>query len=210
VRLKRLLDLFIAVSLLLLTAPVLCVVAIAVRLKLGRPVLFRQKRVGKDEVNFEVLKFRTMTDARDADGQLLSDSDRLTKFGRWLRTTSLDELPELINVLKGDMSVVGPRPLLLRYQPWFTEEERLRFSVLPGITGLAQVSGRNDLDWDRRIALDVEYVRKRSLVLDLKLIWLTAFRVLSRHGLREDPGAIMLDFDEERRRRAEAKRVTPR
>jgi lipopolysaccharide/colanic/teichoic acid biosynthesis glycosyltransferase len=150
-----------------------------------------------------MLKFRTMTDARDANGELLSDTERLTPFGRWLRNTSLDELPELLNVIRGDMSIVGPRPLLMRYYPWFTDEEHARFNVRPGITGLAQISGRNDLPWDKRIAMDVEYVRRRSLLLDLSIIFKTVERIVSRKGLQEDPGAVMLDFDEERRRRKE-------
>jgi len=185
-----------------LLSPVLLVVAILVRLRLGTPVLFRQKRPGRHGVPFEMLKFRTMTDARGPDGELLSDTERLTPFGRWLRKTSLDELPELFNVIRGDMSLVGPRPLLMRYYPWFTDEERARFDVRPGITGLAQISGRNDLAWDQRIATDVEYVRRQSLVFDLSIIFKTLERIVSKKGLQEDPGAVMLDFDEERRRRA--------
>lgn len=200
---KRLFDLLVATSAVIALSPLLLALAVLVRIRLGTPVLFRQKRPGRHGVPFEMLKFRTMTDARDGNGELLSDTERLTSFGRWLRNTSLDELPELLNVIRGDMSIVGPRPLLMRYYPWFTDEERARFNVRPGITGLAQISGRNDLPWDKRIAMDVEYVRRRSLLLDLTIIFKTVERIVSREGLQEDPGAVMLDFDEERRRRKE-------
>lgn len=200
---KRLFDLVAASAAVVLLSPLFAILAVLVRIRLGTPVLFRQKRPGRHGAPFEMLKFRTMTDARDGNGELLSDTERLTSFGRWLRNTSLDELPELLNVIRGDMSIVGPRPLLMRYYPWFTDEERARFNVRPGITGLAQISGRNDLPWDKRIAMDVEYVRRRSLVLDLTIIFKTVERIVSREGLQEDPGAVMLDFDEERRRRKE-------
>lgn len=144
-------------------------------------------------------KFRTMTDAMDNSGNLLPDSQRLTRVGRFLRSTSLDELPELFNVLKGDMSLVGPRPLLMRYMPYFTSRERLRFSVRPGITGLAQVSGRNTLPWDDRLELDVQYVEKWSLKLDWHILWLTLRHVLQKRGVEVDPRSVMLDLDEERR-----------
>jgi lipopolysaccharide/colanic/teichoic acid biosynthesis glycosyltransferase len=144
-----------------------------------------------------------MTNERDATGELSSDTERLTGLGRLLRSTSLDELPELFNVLKGEMSIVGPRPLLMRYYPYFTEKERLRFTVRPGMTGLAQISGRNDLNWDQRLAADVRYVQELSFALDLRIMIFTLFRTIDRRGLRIDPGATMLDFDEERRRRLE-------
>ncbi|MBN1640890.1 MAG: sugar transferase, partial [Anaerolineae bacterium] len=149
---------------------------------------------------FTLIKFRTMTDARDADGKLRPDAERLTPLGRFLRSTSLDELPELLNVIRGEMSLVGPRPLLMRYDPYFRASERSRFLVRPGITGLAQVSGRNDLPWDERIAADVRYVDECSLGLDLAVLFSTAWQALRREGLRVDPGTNMLDFDEERRR----------
>lgn len=198
---KRLLDFASATFGLLVFSPVLAVVAILVRLRLGTPVLFRQQRPGLDTKPFTLLKFRTMTDMRDNSGALLPDTQRLTKMGAFLRETSLDELPELWNVIRGEMSLVGPRPLLMRYTPYFTVPERIRFAVRPGITGLAQVSGRNDLNWDARIAADVEYVRRLSFFLDLEIIARTVLGVLARRGLQVDPGATMLDFDEERRRR---------
>jgi lipopolysaccharide/colanic/teichoic acid biosynthesis glycosyltransferase len=198
---KRLLDLAVAVVLLSLLSPILIVVAGIVWGKLGSPVLFHQVRPGRGARPFMLVKFRTMRDLRDRDEKLRPDGERLTPLGRFLRKTSLDELPELWNVLKGDMSLVGPRPLLPRYTPYFTEEERLRFTVRPGITGLAQVSGRNELNWDARIAADVEYVRKLSLRLDMHILFLTLKSALMREGLRVDPGAAMLDFDVERRQR---------
>ena len=182
-------------------SPVLGAIGLLVRCKLGSPVLFRQQRPGLHGRPFTIYKFRTMTEGRDVEGNLLPDGDRLTTFGRFLRSTSLDELPELFNVLKGEMSLVGPRPLLTRYLPHFTIEERARFLVLPGITGLAQIRGRNDLSWDLRIACDLEYVRRCSLLLDVRILLVTIWRTLTQHGLRVDPGTTMLDFDEERRMR---------
>jgi sugar transferase EpsL len=190
-----------AITSLVTLSPVLVGIAFLVRLKLGSPVLFRQLRPGKGGVPFLLMKFRTMTDARDAAGQPLPDAGRLTPFGRWLRSTSLDELPELVNVLKGEMSLVGPRPLLMRYYPYFTQAEQARFEVRPGITGPAQISGRNDLPWDSRIEADIRYIRTYSLWLDVKILILTVWRAVTRHGLRVDPGATMIDFDEERKRR---------
>jgi undecaprenyl phosphate N,N'-diacetylbacillosamine 1-phosphate transferase len=198
---KRLLDLVLSSLALVLLSPLLLGLAVLVRFRLGRPVIFRQRRPGHGEALFDLMKFRTMTDERDVSGALLPDSERLTRFGALLRQTSLDELPELFNVLRGDMSLVGPRPLLTRYTPYFTEAERVRFQVRPGITGLAQVEGRNDLNWDARIAADVRYVENLSLGLDLRILFLTLERVLTRKGLQVDPGAVMLDFDEERRRK---------
>lgn len=198
---KRLLDLCLATPLLIIQAPLFAVIALLVRFKLGSPILFRQQRPGLHGKPFTIYKFRTMSDARDAQGKLLPDSARLTSFGRYLRKSSMDELPELWNVLRGDMSVVGPRPLLMRYTPYFDAEEKQRFLVRPGITGLAQISGRNDLTWDARLATDVRYVQRYSLGLDLRILWTTIWRVLKREGLQVDPGATMLDFDVERRLR---------
>lgn len=200
---KRILDIVVSVFALIALAPVMFVIALLVRTKLGTPILFCQLRPGINGKPFTLYKFRTMTDARDVQGNLLSDTERLTRLGMILRKSSLDELPELFNVLLGQLSIVGPRPLLMRYTPYFTEQESVRFTVRPGITGLAQVSGRNDLTWDSRIALDVKYVADCTLRLDLKIILMTLGRVLSRHGVQVDPGAVMLDFDEERRRRLE-------
>ncbi len=196
---KRAIDLVIAGVLLIVLSPVFLVVAASIRLTMGSPVLFRQVRPGLHGRPFTMLKFRTMTDARDASGRHLPDSQRLTRLGRWLRATSLDEFPELVNVLKGDMSLVGPRPLLMRYMPYFTDRERIRFAVRPGITGLAQVSGRNALPWDERLELDVRYVEEWSLGLDFRILWMTVRNVLRRSGVEVDPTQVMLDFDEERR-----------
>lgn len=196
---KRLLDLALAGPALVALSPLLALLAVLVRLRLGSPVLFRQERPGLHSQSFTILKFRTMTDERDADGRLLPDSCRLTPLGRFLRRTSIDELPELYNVLKGEMSLVGPRPLLARYDPYYTTEERIRFLVRPGITGLAQVSGRNDLSWDARFAADIEYVHGCSLSLDIRILLVTVWHALTRQGLRVDPRASMLDLDQERR-----------
>ena len=183
---KRLLDFLLSSIAIIILSPVLLVLAILVRTKLGSPVLFRQERPGKDEKIFTLCKFRTMTDERDEQGNLLPDAVRLTKFGKFLRSTSLDELPELFNIWKGDMSIIGPRPLLVSYLPWYTPEEQLRHTVRPGLTGLAQVSGRNFLDWDRRLAKDVEYVKNLSFAMDLKVLWLTVKVVFDRSEVAED------------------------
>lgn len=198
---KRVLDIIIASLGLILALPLILLTTLLVRYFIGAPVLFCQERPGYNGNLFVLCKFRTMTNELDASGNLLPDTQRLTAFGKFLRKTSLDELPELFNVLKGDMSLVGPRPLLKRYYPYFTEEEKVRFSMKPGITGLAQVMGRNDLSWDKRIAADIKYVEQCSLTLDMQLLISTGWRVVSRHGLQVDPGSVMLDFDEERRSR---------
>lgn len=184
---KRILDLILSLSGIILLSPVFLVLAVLVRTKLGSPVLFKQERPGKDEKIFTLCKFRTMTDKRDESGRLLPDSERLTKFGKLLRSTSLDELPELFNILKGDMSIIGPRPLLVSYLPYYTEEERLRHTVRPGLTGLAQVSGRNFIDWDSRFKKDVEYVRNLSFGMDVRVLWMTLQTVLGhRDEVAED------------------------
>ena len=180
---KRLLDLAVAVPLLLVAAPVILVVAGLVRMFLGTPVLFRQVRPGHRGRLFSIMKFRTMTDARDANGNLLPDDVRLTRFGRWLRHTSLDELPQLLNVVRGDLSLVGPRPLLVEYLPLYTPEQARRHDVKPGVTGWAQVNGRNALTWEEKFALDTWYVDHRSLALDLKILALTFRRVFERKGI---------------------------
>ena len=195
---KRAIDVCGALVGLIVLSPVLAATAIVVRLKLGTPVLFRQQRVGKDERVFEIIKFRTMTDERGPGGELLPDSARLTVFGRWLRSTSLDELPELLNVLRGDMSLVGPRPLLVHYLPRYRGEERRRHEVRPGLTGLAQVRGRNDLGWDERLALDVAYVDTRSTWLDLRLLLETVVGVVRRSGVSAAGHATMPELGEDR------------
>ena len=185
-------------------SPVFLVLALLVRCKLGSPVLFRQERPGKDEKIFTLCKFRTMTDKKDAAGKLLPDSQRLTKFGKFLRAASLDELPELFNILKGDMSIIGPRPLLVSYLPYYTEEERLRHHVRPGLTGLAQVSGRNFIDWDRRMEKDVEYVKNLSFAMDVKVLWLTVETVLGHSDeVAEDTNVVEGNFAQIRQKRLE-------
>lgn len=188
-------------------SPVLLVLCVLVRVKLGSPVLFRQERPGKNEKIFTLCKFRTMTDEKDADGNLLPDAVRLTKFGKFLRATSLDELPELFNILKGDMSIIGPRPLLVSYLPYYTEREKLRHTVRPGLTGLAQVSGRNFLDWDRRLEKDVEYVEHLSFGMDLKVLWMTVQTVLGHsEEVAEDTNAVEGNFAEIRKKRLEGEK----
>ncbi|MDE6604025.1 MAG: sugar transferase [Lachnospiraceae bacterium] len=201
---KRCLDFLLSLCGIIVLSPILAILAVLVRVKLGSPVLFKQERPGKDEKIFTLCKFRTMTDARDEKGELLPDAVRLTKFGRFLRATSLDELPELFNILKGDMSVIGPRPLLVSYLPYYTERERLRHSVRPGLTGLAQVSGRNFLDWDRRFQKDVEYVEHLTFGMDMKVLWMTVQTVLGHTDeVAEDTSAAEGNFAEIRKKRLE-------
>jgi lipopolysaccharide/colanic/teichoic acid biosynthesis glycosyltransferase len=192
--LKRVFDLFfVSLGLVLVVLPLL-VLAWTVRSRLGSPVFFRQVRPGLHGRCFKMVKFRTMTDERGSDGQLLPDEVRLTPFGRWLRATSLDELPELWNVLKGDMSLVGPRPLLLEYLPLYTPEQARRHEVRPGITGWAQINGRNAISWEAKFKLDVWYVDNRSLWLDIKILWLTVKKVLVRDGISAAGEATMPRF----------------
>lgn len=195
---KRVLDVVVALIALVLLAPVLGVVAALVRWKLGAPVLFRQVRPGVGGRPFSILKFRTMTDERDAHGVLLPDSERLTRFGRFLRASSLDELPELWNVLRGDMSLVGPRPLRMDYLELYSPEQARRHEVRPGITGWAQINGRNASSWPDRLAMDVWYVDHRSLWLDVKILFLTVWKVLRREGISADGHATMPPFRGER------------
>ena len=201
---KRWLDFLLSLCGIIVLSPVLLVLCILVRVKLGSPVLFRQERPGRDEKIFTLCKFRTMTDEKDESGKLLPDAVRLTKFGKFLRGTSLDELPELFNILKGDMSIIGPRPLLVSYLPYYSERERLRHSVRPGLTGLAQVSGRNFIDWDRRLAKDVEYVENLTFGMDVKVLWMTVKTVLGHTDeVAEDTNAVEGNFAEIRRKRLE-------
>jgi lipopolysaccharide/colanic/teichoic acid biosynthesis glycosyltransferase len=192
--LKRVLDLLLASALLVVLSPVLLLVAFLVRLRLGAPALFRQRRPGFQAKPFVLLKFRTMTDARDDQGKLLPDEQRLTDFGRFLRSTSLDELPELLNVVKGDMSLVGPRPLLRRYLERYTGEQMRRHEAKPGLTGWAQVNGRNAITWEQKFALDVWYVDHASLALDLKIMGLTLWKILTREGINQPGQATMAEF----------------
>ena len=194
VSLKRAFDLVVSLLALILLSPLLGLLALLVRLRLGAPVLFRQLRPGLHGRPFTLYKFRTMTDARDAQGALLPDAERLTPLGRFLRSTSLDELPELFNVLKGEMSLVGPRPLLMEYLPRYTPEQLRRHEVRPGITGWAQVNGRNALSWEEKFALDVWYVEHHSFWLDLKILVLTTGKIINREGISQPGHATMEEF----------------
>ena len=200
---KRLLDILLSSAGLLLLSPLLLLLAVLVRIFLGGPIFFRQTRTGFNKQAFTILKFRSMTTSCDAEGNLLPDSVRLTRFGRFLRGSSLDELPELWNVLIGSMSLVGPRPLLPQYDAYYTEEESRRFDFLPGITGWAQINGRNDLAWDDRLKCDVHYADACSLGFDLKILCLTVVKVLRRDDVQVDPGLAVGLLDVERRQHAE-------
>ena len=191
---KRLLDIGLSGLALIALSPVLLVTAILVRIKLGSPVLFQQDRPGKDGKIFRLYKFRSMTDERDESGNLLPDEIRLTGFGKLLRSTSLDELPELWNILRGDMSIVGPRPLLVKYLPLYNEEQRHRHDVRPGLTGWAQVHGRNTVTWEEKFRLDVWYVENLSFLVDVKTVFLTVKKVLCREGISFSTAATMEEF----------------
>lgn len=180
---KRTLDLILSLMALILLMPLMIIIGILVRINLGSPIIFKQKRPGKNEKIFTLYKFRTMTDKRDIDGNLLPDEYRLTKFGKFLRSTSLDELPELINIIKGDMAIVGPRPLLVEYLPYYTEEEKHRHDVRPGLTGLAQVNGRNAISWEEKFLEDLEYIKNISVKNDIKIIFKTVGKVFKRDGI---------------------------
>lgn len=198
--LKRCFDILVAGAAAVALLPLFLVLSVMVRTYLGSPVLFTQRRPGRGGRIFTIYKFRTMTDERDSDGNLLPDGVRLTRFGRFLRTTSLDELPELINVLAGDMSLVGPRPLLPEYLPYYSERESLRHAVRPGLTGWAQVNGRNFRPWKERLELDVWYVENWSIGLDLKILALTALKVIRRDGVAADSSGVEGRFDHQRAR----------
>ena len=200
---KRILDILISLTFIVLFSWLYLILVILVRIKLGSPVLFCQERPGYNEKIFKLYKFRTMTDKRDDKGNLLPDSERLTKFGSMLRSTSLDELPEMFNILKGDMSLIGPRPLLVKYLPYYTEEERLRHSVRPGLTGLAQVSGRNYLAWDKRLARDVEYVNHISFIMEVRIRIKTIMVVFKKEDVSVDTTVVEGYLWDERQKRAE-------
>lgn len=191
---KRIFDFCLTVPAFVILSPVMLVTAGLVAVKLGRPVLFTQERPGYKEKIFRMYKFRTMTDARNANGELLSDEERLTPFGEKLRSTSLDELPELLNILKGDMSLVGPRPLLVQYLPLYNKRQHKRHSVLPGITGLAQINGRNSISWEEKFEYDVQYAKHVTFFGDLKILFETVFKVLKREGINSENSATMEDF----------------
>lgn len=185
---KRGCDIVGATVLLCLLSPVMAVVALLIRLKLGSPILFKQQRPGRGEKPFYIYKFRTMAELYDAQGQLLPDDRRYVKFGGVIRKLSLDELPQLVNVIKGEMSLIGPRPLLVRYSPYYSDQERLRFTVRPGITGLAQVSGRNLLSWKERLMYDITYVEKLSFRLDMMILFKTVLKVIRQDDVVANPG----------------------
>lgn len=191
---KRVFDLVIASVAVLVLGPLMLVVGVLVRTRLGAPVLYRQLRPGLYEVPFLIYKFRTMTDQKDAEGNLLPDDQRLTPFGRFLRSSSLDELPELLNVLKGDMSLVGPRPLLMEYLPLYSAEQARRHEMKPGITGWAQVNGRNAISWEEKFKLDLWYVDNQSMQLDCRILWMTLAKVFCREGINEQGQATMSKF----------------
>lgn len=196
---KRPLDFTLSLISIILLSPLLLIVAILVRIKLGKPVIFKQQRPGKNEKIFTLYKFRTMTDKKDEKGNLLLDEQRLTKFGKALRSTSLDELPELCNILKGDMAIVGPRPLLVKYLPYYTKEEHHRHDVRPGLTGWAQVNGRNLVNWDERFKMDLEYVNNLTFMMDVKVIFKTISIVFKREGITDGKTGTMTFLDEERK-----------
>lgn len=193
-KIKRILDFIISLIALIVFSPIMIIVAILVYVKLGSPIIFKQDRPGKDGKVFKMYKFRTMLDSYNKFGEALPDEERLTTFGKILRSTSLDELPELINVIRGDMSLVGPRPLLVEYLELYSEEQNRRHDVRPGITGWAQVNGRNSISWDEKLNLDVEYVDNLSFILDIKILFLTVYKVFKRDGINQDGNVTIEKF----------------
>lgn len=192
---KRPMDIILSFTAIVVLSPLFIVVAFLVRIKLGSPILFKQQRPGLNEKIFTMYKFRTMTDERDEKGELLPDSVRLTKFGKFLRSTSIDELPELFNILKGDMSIVGPRPLLVQYLKLYNEQQKRRHEVRPGLTGLAQINGRNAISWEEKFYLDVDYIDSLSFTSDLKIIIMTFRKVFVREGITSETAATMEPFE---------------
>ena len=192
---KRILDFTLSLLALIILSPLMLIIWLLVRTKLGKPAIFKQKRPGKNEKIFTLYKFRTMTDEKDEEGNLLPDSERLTKFGNFLRSTSLDELPELINIIKGEMSIVGPRPLLVEYLPLYNEEQKHRHDVRPGLTGLAQISGRNSIQWEEKFNEDIEYIKKITFIRDMKIILKTVIKVFKKEGINEEGNATMRKFE---------------
>lgn len=195
---KRLLDIIMSLVGLIILSPIFLIVAILVRIKLGSPIIFSQDRPGKNEKIFKLYKFRSMTNQKDENGKLLPESQRLTKFGKILRSTSLDEILELFNILKGDMSFIGPRPLLVKYLPYYNEKEKHRHDVRPGLTGLAQINGRNALDWEKRFEYDVQYVNNITFFNDLKIFFLTFYKVIKKDNIITAGTGKMVSFDEYR------------
>lgn len=191
---KRPMDFILSLLAIILLSPILLIVALLVKIKLGSPIIFKQDRPGLNEKIFTMYKFRTMTDERDENGELLPDEMRLTKFGKFLRSTSLDELPEFLNILKGDMSIIGPRPLLVEYLSLYNEHQKRRHEVRPGLSGLAQVNGRNTLSWEEKFKIDIEYVDNISFIGDLKIIFLTVKKVFKREGINQEGEATIQAF----------------
>ncbi len=202
---KRILDIILSLLAIIILSPLLIIISILVLIFMGRPIFFKQPRPGKNEKIFNMYKFRTMTNKKDKDGNLLPDNQRLNKFGKFLRSTSLDELPELFNILFGKMSFIGPRPLLVKYLPYYTEEEHHRHDVRPGLTGWAQVNGRNNLNWDDRFKLDVEYVNNLTFMMDIKVIFKTVSIVFKREGITDGKTETMTFLDEERKDKCKKK-----
>lgn len=192
---KRVVDICLGIIGLIILSPLFLIISILVRINLGSPVFFKQDRVGKNNEIFKIIKFRTMKDSRDKYGNLLDDSERITKFGEKVRSTSLDEIPELINIIKGDMSFVGPRPLLVEYLPIYSKEQLQRHNVTPGLTGLAQVNGRNNITWNEKFELDLFYVNNWSLWLDMKILFKTIYIVLKKEGISQDGQVTVEDFN---------------
>ena len=201
---KRILDFILSLIALIVLSPLMLIIGILVRIKLGKPVIFKQKRPGKNEKIFTLYKFRTMTDEKDEEGNLLPDSERLTKFGKFLRSTSLDELPELINIIKGEMAIVGPRPLLVEYLSLYNEEQKHRHDVRPGLTGLAQISGRNAIEWEEKFEEDIEYVNNITFIKDTKIILKTFVKVFKKDGINQEGNATMKKFEGTKKEKIDA------
>lgn len=197
---KRLLDIILSLLAIIITSPIFIIIGILVLIYLGKPAIFRQKRPGKNEKIFTMYKFRTMNNKKDSDGKLLPDNQRLTKFGIFLRKTSLDEIPEFINILKGDMSFIGPRPLAVSYLPYYTDKEKHRHDVTPGLTGLAQINGRNNLQWEEKFIYDLEYIENISFINDMKIILKTIKKVLCKSDITVRGEGKIIDFDEHRKK----------
>ncbi|MDQ0150887.1 sugar transferase [Eubacterium multiforme] len=200
---KRLLDVIFSIIAIILLIPIYIMIGILVRINLGSPIIFKQTRVGKEEKIFNMYKFRSMTNEKNKNGELLSDEERLNKFGKILRSTSLDEIPELFNILKGDMSIVGPRPLLVEYLDYYNERERKRHSVSPGLTGLAQINGRNAIGWEERFEYDIKYSENITFINDLKILFLTIKKVFFRENITMSEGRELDDFDVYRKKQIE-------
>lgn len=194
---KRAFDILASIGAIIILSPIIFFVSLLIKFKLGSPILFVQQRIGRNNKIFNIYKFRTMNNKKESDGMLLDDKKRLTRFGMFLRSTSLDELPELLNILKGDMSIIGPRPLLVEYLPLYSDEQIRRHEVLPGLTGWAQVNGRNDITWGRKFKLDIWYIDNWTLILDMKIFFLTIYKVLKKEGISQNCNGTTEKFNRE-------------